>query len=88
MAQARLSMRKIKDVLRLKYEAHFSDRQIAAAIGSSRSTVQECLRRCRVADIPWPLPEALDESALMAQLYRHATPARQAAAPDFAHVHR
>ena len=46
------------------------------------------MRRCRVAGIAWPLPEALDESALIAQLYRRATPARQAAAPDFAQVHR
>ena len=88
VAQARLSMRKIRDILRLKYEAHFSDRQIAAAIGSSRSTVQECLRRCRVAGIAWPLLEALDESALMAQLYRRTAPARQVAEPDFALVHR
>jgi transposase len=44
-------MRKIREVLRLKYAAGLSDRQIAAAVGSARSTVQECLRRCRVAGI-------------------------------------
>ena len=33
-------MRKIREVLRLKAEG-FSDRQIAKAIGSARSTVQE-----------------------------------------------
>mgnify|MGYP003537124029 CR=1 FL=1 len=47
MAQARLSVRKIREVLRLKAEARLSDREIAAAIGSARSTVQECLRRAR-----------------------------------------
>ena len=45
MAQARLSVRKIREVLRLKAEARLSDRQIAEAIGSARSTVQECLRQ-------------------------------------------
>ena len=45
MAQPRLSVRKIRDVLRLKVEAQLSDRQIAAVLGSARSTVQECLRR-------------------------------------------
>ena len=45
MAQARLSMRKIRDVLRLKYEAHFGDRRIAAAIGSSLSRIGVAHRR-------------------------------------------
>jgi DNA-directed RNA polymerase specialized sigma24 family protein len=44
-------MRRIREVLRLKFEAGFSDRQIAAIVGSARSTVQECLRRCREARI-------------------------------------
>lgn len=44
MGQQRLPVRKIREVLRLKAEG-FSDRQIGAAIGSVRSTVQECLRR-------------------------------------------
>ena len=33
MAQARLSVRKIREVLRLKHEARASDRDIAAAVG-------------------------------------------------------
>jgi DNA-binding NarL/FixJ family response regulator len=47
-------VRKIREVLRLKAEG-FSDRQIAAAIGSARSTVQECVRRAREAGVTWPL---------------------------------
>ena len=46
MAQQRLSMRKIREILRLK-AAGLSHRQIAATIGSARSTVQECLRRAQ-----------------------------------------
>ena len=45
-------MRKIREVLRLKAEG-FSDRQIAAAIGSARSTVHECIRRARDAGVTW-----------------------------------
>jgi IS30 family transposase len=37
-------VRRIREVLRLRAD-DFSDRQIAAAMGSARSTVQECLRR-------------------------------------------
>jgi len=43
-----LSVRKIREVLWLKVEARLGDREIAAAIGSARSTVQECLRHARV----------------------------------------
>lgn len=88
MAQARLSMRKITEILRLKAEAAMSDRRIAAVIGSSRSTVQECLRRCREAGIGWPLPSELDEAALIARLYQRTAPARRVIKIDFAQVHR
>ena len=76
-------MRKIREVLRLKFEAGLSDQRIAVAIGSARSTVQECLRRVREAAIPWPLPEELDEEALHAKLYRRAMPTSPSPVPDF-----
>jgi len=88
VAQARLSMRKIREVLRLKFEAALSDRQVARAVGSSRSTVQECLRRCREARIGWPPPAELDDAALIARLYRRVVPLSGVAMPDFPAVHR
>ena len=87
MGQARLPVRKIREVLRLKAEG-YSDRQIAQSIGSSRSTVQECLRRAREADLSWPVPTELDESALQARLYRRAVPLSRTPQPDFAQLHR
>lgn len=65
-------MRKIREVLRLKVEARLSDEQVAKAICSARSTVQECLRRAREAGLSWPLPPELDEEALHARLYQRA----------------
>lgn len=59
MAQRRLPMRKIRELLRLKFELRLSDSQIAQTIGSARSTVQECVRRAREAGIGWPLPPEL-----------------------------
>ena len=76
-------MRKIREVLRLKFEAGLGDRRIAEAIGSARSTVQDCLRRVREAAIPWPLPEGLDEETLHAKLYRRVAVAARTPAPDF-----
>ena len=88
MAPARLSMRRIREVLRLKVEARLSDRQIAAAVGASCSTVQECLRRCPEAGITWPPPTQLDDVALIARLYRRDPRPSSVPLPDFAHVHR
>ena len=87
MAQARLSVRKIREVLRLKAEARLSDRQIAAAIGSARSTVQECLRRAKSAGIGWPLPAECDDEDLTARLYPRAAAAARYPTPDFATIH-
>ncbi len=88
MAQARLSMRKIRETLRLKFEVGVSDRQIAAAIGVSRSTVQECLRRAREAGLGWPLPPTLDEAALLGRLYPRTSVSPTVPWPDYAEVHR
>jgi transposase len=77
-------MRKIREVLRLKFEASLSDSAIARATGSARSTVQECLRRARAAGLTWPLPAELDGEVLYARLYpRNVAPTRSAL-PDFA----
>ena len=79
-------MRKIREVLRLKAEG-FSDRQIAAAIGSARSTVQECVHRARDAGVTWPLPPAMDEAALHAMLYKRVVPLSRTPRPDFSYLH-
>jgi len=80
-------MRKIREVLRLKVEARLSDEQVAKAICSARSTVQECLRRAREAGLSWPLPPELDEEALHARLYQRSVPLSRTPQPDFAHIH-
>jgi transposase len=81
-------MRKIREMLRLKYEAGLTERQIAASVGVVRSTVQECLRRARQAQISWPLPSALDEAALEARLYPPRSCSEPTTPPpDFAAIH-
>jgi DNA-binding transcriptional regulator LsrR (DeoR family) len=47
MAQERLTVRKIKEILRLKYEVNLSNRAIAGACKVSKSTVGEYLQRAR-----------------------------------------
>ena len=87
MAQARLSVRKIREVQRLKNEAGLSDRQIAAVLGSTRSTVQECLRRARTAGLSWPLPD-LDKDELHERPYPRTPSAPRYPTPDFEVIQR
>ena len=69
MAQERLSVRKIREILRLKQEVGLSNRAIARACKLSNSTVGEYLRRARQAGIYWPLPEDLGEEELYRKLF-------------------
>ena len=53
MPAQRLPMRQVREVLRLRHACGQSERQIAAAIGISRTTVAEYLRRAAVSGIGW-----------------------------------
>ena len=87
VAQEKLSMRKVREILRLRASG-LTDRQVAQSVGCARSTVQECLRRARAVGISWPLPDELNEVALTARLYPRAaaTPASEYPEPDFAYI--
>lgn len=68
MPAKRLSMRKIKEVLRLQAQG-LSNRQIAKACAVSRPSVAEYIRRARVAQLHWPLPEGLSEAEIEQRLF-------------------
>lgn len=74
MAQERLSVRKIKDVLRLHLVAGLSSRrQLARAVGCSKTAVSDCLRRAAVAGLnAWEAIVELDEVELERLLYPSA----------------
>ncbi len=58
----RLSMRKVREVLRLKYACGASVRTIARAVGIGHTTVGEYLRRTAVIGITWPVPAEIDDA--------------------------
>ncbi len=58
----RLSMRKIQEELRLKYEAGLSARAIARSVKADRTMVQEYLQRFAASGLSWPTE--LDDAAL------------------------
>ena len=83
-------MRKIKEVLRLRFEFKLNQRQIARSCSIAVSTVHEYLRRAEAANLGWPLPEGWDDGRLEAALYpgagsKPAPPNK--CSPDFATVH-
>ena len=71
----RLSMRQIREVLRLKYEGAQSHRAIARACGVGVGTVSEYVQRAQRAGLVWPLGPELDDSALEARLFVSPAPA-------------
>lgn len=88
MARKRLSMRKIKDVLRLK-AGGLSHRAIARSCLIGKETVREYLVRAAEAGVSWPLPEGLGEEELEHRLFPHELKSfRKAAEPDWSKVHQ
>ena len=69
MPAERVSMRRVREILRLKFECGRSDRAIAVAVSVARSTVQLCLTRFAAAGLTWPLPQTLTEQGLEALLF-------------------
>jgi predicted RNA polymerase sigma factor len=90
MAQARLSMRKIEEILRLKYEMGLTHREIARSCAVSASTVSECVTHAKAAGLSWPLPEGLGGEKLEALLYSPSAAGQrcQISEPDWQYVHK
>ena len=90
MPAERLSMRKIKEVLRLIYDQRLSARQAAVAAGLSRATVAAYRQRFEQAGLHWPEADAIDDATLEQRLFP-APPtlaAEERAEPDWAQVQR
>jgi transposase len=88
MAAERLSMRKIKEVLRLK-AAGRSQRSIALSVGIAHSTVREYLTRAAAAGIAWPVPAELCDSQIEARLFPPTLPSTVARPlPEWSQIDR
>ncbi|GAI17134.1 unnamed protein product, partial [marine sediment metagenome] len=69
MANRRLPMRKIKEVLRLRFECRLSEREIARSCQISRTTVTDYLRRATIARLNWAEAAAFGEVQLVERLF-------------------
>ena len=86
-------MRKIREVMRLRFELHLGYQQIGRSCSIAVSTVHKYLMRVEAAGLTWPLPDDWDETRVAAAVFPRAQPPltkEQAPArtpPDFAAMH-
>jgi transposase len=84
-----ISMRNIRDALRLNLGEGLSLRDVAASLQVPFTTVGDHVRRAKAAGLGWPLPEGLEDDALEALLFSSAAPppAQARPVPDWKKVH-
>ncbi len=89
MAAERLTMRQVREVLRLKWEQRYSDRKVALACHISRPAIKTTVTRALAAGLSWPLPIEVDDVALERLLFPPPviTPSSRPL-PNFAEVHQ
>jgi hypothetical protein len=83
-------MRKISEVLRLRFELGLGQRAIARACSISQSTVHEYLNRAAAAGVVWPLGEEWDEQRVEQALFGERQVVKrlpEQALPDFPALH-
>src|SRR5271163_1360799 len=91
MPAERVSMRCVREILRLKHVCGASDRAIARSTGVARSTASDYLARAAAAGLTWPLPGTLTDAALEALLFVGtgiAPGTRRKSEPDWPALHR
>ena len=89
MPTNRITMRRIREVLRLHLQAELSYTEVSSALKISKSVVGKYVSLARAASVDWVIAEGLSDEELEARLYRPALPrASHQLAPDFALVHQ
>jgi transposase len=86
----RHSMRKIREVLRLRHECGLKHREISASVGLSKGSVSDYLKRAQQAGLSWETARELDDVEVERRLFRYAgrnEPPKRAPI-DFNWVHR
>ena len=91
MSARPITVRKLKEILRLKYQAQLAHRQIALSLHISSSTVSYYLNRAAQLDITtWPLCERWDDVTLERAFLstRAVSKTRHKPLPDWAVLHQ
>ena len=89
MPTPRITMRQLRQILRLHFESGLSMRECSRVLGTPKSTVYDALRMSRVAGIDWLLAQTLTNDQLEARVYPSVDRSRgQHVDLDYAHIHR
>lgn len=81
-------MRKIKEILRLKYECLLSHSQIARACKVAKGTVSNYCKLAEARGLKWPITDDLDDDAIYKLLFNHHGGDGEYLKPDFAIIHQ
>ena len=85
----RLSMRKIKEVLRLRFETALGFHKIAKSCSVSSSTVAEIIKRANDSGLSWAMLEKLDDNDLEIKLYPERFKGKaNNLEPDWSKIHK
>jgi len=88
MPGLRVSMRKTREILRLRWGEGRSLREVGQACGVGATTVHDVLARATAAGLRWPLPDAVDDGVLEARLYPPPPGKAGRPLPDFPALYR
>lgn len=82
-------MRTLKDILRLKFEAKLSQRQISRSLNIGLGTVSQHLKRAQAVNLSWPIPDDMSDTALEQLLFPEQITATRGnfVEPDYAAMH-
>jgi len=69
MPGERVSMRKIREVLRLRFAQGLSQRATGTSLGLSTGAVNSYLGRARMVGLSWPLADEFSDAQLETLLY-------------------
>jgi transposase len=81
-------MRKLTEILRLKYTAGLSHEKIARAVGLSKGAVGKYVSLATARGLSWPLSADMDEAALERLLFPADVRPTRHADPDYPQLHQ
>ena len=87
MPRERTSMQSLREILRLALHLQLSANAIHKATQVSRGTIQACIQKARRANLTWPLPDELDDTALESLLYSPQSKRTTRCLPDCEQIH-
>ena len=90
MTENRITMRKLLEILRMRFGSQLSLRQISHSVRVSVGTVSNYVEAFQESELSWPLAEDISEPELIQALFPDASIANRKGLidPDWAEVHQ